>query len=116
VIPTPLRKAAYAVVAVYGLFAALAPRLASSLTVRLGLLGFENTGGLEAEAWYLRAVRAAGVGLLAAGGAGLLLEDRATGREADDVEAVGEPAAEGTDDGPVQVEVDDDAGTGVEDG
>ncbi len=114
-LPAPLRKAGYAVVAAYGLFAALAPRFASSLGVRMGMLGFENTAELEAEDWYLRAVRATGVGMLAAGGVGLLLEDRASedgagadlegdaatddGMDADDDTAV-------NDDSPVDVDID----------
>jgi len=109
-LPAPLRKAGYAVVAAYGLFAALAPRLASSLSVRLGLLGFENTGELEAEDWYARAVRAAGVGMLAAGGVGLLLEDRASEREgAESGDAEGsdvEGDADAEDDDPVDIDID----------
>jgi hypothetical protein len=112
-LPAPLRKAGYAFVALYGLFAALAPRLASSLGVRMGLLGFENTSELEAEDWYVRAVRAAGVGMLAAGGVGLLLEDRAGDGDDEpefDATTAEETATdEGTpadDDSPVDVDID----------
>jgi len=112
-LPAPLRKAGYAFVAAYGLFAALAPRLASSLGVRMGLLGFENTTKLEAEDWYVRAVRSAGVGMLSAGGVGLLLEDRA-GDDTDETEAGAASddetdAADGTatdDDSPVDIDID----------
>lgn len=111
-LPAPLRKAGYAFVALYGLFAALAPRLASSLGVRMGLLGFENTAKLEAEDWYVRAVRATGVGMLAAGGVGLLLEERAAGSDdelafdaAPDGET-GENDDAAADDGPVDVDID----------
>jgi hypothetical protein len=108
-LPAPLRKAGYAFVALYGLFAALAPRLASSLGVRMGLLGFDNTSELEAEDWYVRAVRSAGVGMLAAGGVGLLLEDRA-GENGDEPEAdaaTDDPdEADADDDSPVEVDID----------
>jgi hypothetical protein len=110
--PAPLRKAGYTVVAAYGLFAALAPRLASRLGVRMGLPGFSNTSKLEAEDWYVRAVRATGVGMLAAGGTGLLLEERATKEDAEadadvDIEIdtdEDEPEEEGSDD-PVDIDV-----------
>ncbi|MEF8887535.1 MAG: hypothetical protein V5A30_06980 [Haloarculaceae archaeon] len=108
-LPAPLRKAGYAFVAVYGLFAALAPRLASSLGVRMGLLGFDNTAELEAEDWYVRAVRSAGVGMLAAGGVGLLLEDRAAedGDEPEvDATTDDEQGADPDDDNPVEVDID----------
>lgn len=82
-LPPKLRKATYALVAVQGLVTALAPRLASKFGLRMGLLGFENTQALEAEDWYVRAVRATGVGMLAAGGTALLLEDRAQEAESD---------------------------------
>jgi hypothetical protein len=109
-LPAPLRKAGYAFVAVYGLFATLAPRLASSLGVRMGLLGFDNTAELEAEDWYVRAVRSAGVGMLAAGGVGLLLEDRA-GQEGDEPEVDARTddvtdEADADDDGPVDIDID----------
>jgi hypothetical protein len=108
-LPAPLRKAGYAFVAAYGLFAALAPRLASSLGVRMGLLGFDNTAELEAEDWYVRAVRAAGVGMLAAGGVGLLLEDRAGGGDDEpefDATTDDEETAEPDDDSAVDVDID----------
>ncbi|MEF8814541.1 MAG: hypothetical protein V5A55_12085 [Halovenus sp.] len=72
-----LRKAWYGVVLLKGLAAAVAPRLSLAVAARLGLWGFENAGELEPKAWYVRAVRAAGVGMVAAGGTGLLLEGRA---------------------------------------
>ena len=103
-LPAPLRKAGYAFVALYGLFATVAPRLASSLGVRMGLLGFENTAELEAQDWYARAVRAAGVGMLAAGGVGLLLEDRASERARAEAEA--EEFDDDFDDEEIEVDVD----------
>ena len=102
-LPPKLRKATYAFVAVQGLVTALAPRLASKLGVRMGLLGFENTQALEAEDWYVRAVRATGVGMLAAGGTALLLEDRAQPTES---ETASSHSTEPDDDSdPVEVEL-----------
>jgi hypothetical protein len=111
-LPAPLRKAAYAGLAAYGLFTAIAPRIASALTVKMGLLGFENTSELEAEDWYLRAVRAAGVGMLAAGGTGLLLEDRADGG-GEDLDEDFEPAVD-ADEGTGESEDDDSGGEPVD--
>lgn len=72
-----LRKLWYGFLLVYGLAAAVAPRTVARLAVRVGLPGFENTGELAPTDWYARGVRASGVGMLAAGGTGLLLEARA---------------------------------------
>jgi len=72
-----LRKVGYAWVLVQGLFAAVAPKRSLDLNVKLWGFPFENAGDLEPTDWYVRTVRAAGVGMLAAGGVGLLLEDRA---------------------------------------
>jgi hypothetical protein len=72
-----LRKVGYAWLLVQGLFTAVAPRQSLQLNVTLWGFPFENAGDLEPTDWYLRTVRAAGVGMLAAGGVGLLLEDRA---------------------------------------
>lgn len=72
-----MRKAWYGTVAVYGLVAAVAPRVSTKLSLKKWLFGFENADALEPTDWYVRAVRATGVGMLAAGGTGLLLESRA---------------------------------------
>ncbi|WP_197427915.1 hypothetical protein [Halogeometricum sp. CBA1124] len=103
-----MRKLWYGFLVAYGLVTVVAPRIVTRLSVRKGLRGFENTEELEPTDWYVRAVRASGVGMLAAGGTGLLLEGRAEAREATaDVEAGDETAvAETTDD-----EADDDDGT-----
>ena len=96
-----LRKLSYAWLLVQGLFAALAPKRNLDLNVRLWGFPFENAGDLEPTDWYVRAARAAGVGMLAAGGVGLLLEDRAesTAAERDaDAEADDEPATVSVDD------------------
>ena len=96
-----LRKLSYAWLLVQGLFAALAPKRNLDLNVRLWGFPFENASDLEPTDWYVRTVRAAGVGMLAAGGVGLLLEERAESadRESDeDAEADAEPATVGVDD------------------
>lgn len=94
-----LRKLIYTCVMVEGVFAALAPRKTLALAVRLWGFPFENPGDLEPTDWYVRSLRASGVGMIATGGVGLLLEDRAQSRaeraaeadsdaEADDSETV----------------------------
>lgn len=55
-----------------GLLASLLPRQAIKLNARLTLSGYENPGDLEPKAWYVRATRVAGLGMLTAGLAGLL--------------------------------------------
>ncbi len=96
-----LRRLSYVWLLVQGLATALAPKTSVQLNARLWGCPFENPGDLEPKEWYVRTVRAAGVGMLAAGGVGLLLEDRAEKRDA----AVDDATA---DDGPVSLDVDDD--------
>jgi hypothetical protein len=62
----------YAWLVVQGLLASLLPKQAIKLQSRLTLGGFENPGDLEPKAWYVRATRVAGIGMLTAGLAGLL--------------------------------------------
>lgn len=102
-----LRKLSYAWLLVQGLFTALAPKQSLKLNVKLWGFPFENAGDLEAKPWYLRTVRAAGVGMLAAGGVGLLLEDRAESAESgDDADAdTGADTDADDDDGAIEVEV-----------
>jgi hypothetical protein len=69
---TPL-KLGYGWFVLQGLLAALAPRKAIVFATGAWRLGFENVGDLEPREWYVRATRAVGVGLLAAGLTGLLL-------------------------------------------
>lgn len=69
-----LRRAGYALAALQGLVTALAPGASVATTRRLLALGFEGAADLRPRAWYRRQVRAAGVGLLAAGVTGLALE------------------------------------------
>ncbi|AQL42197.1 hypothetical protein BV210_05485 [Halorientalis sp. IM1011] len=86
-----LRRLGYGWLVVQGLLAAATPKTSIKLNARLWGLAFENTDELEPKPWYVRSVRAAGVGLLAAGGVGLLLEDRAAESDADAVDDDEEP-------------------------
>ncbi|MUV89470.1 hypothetical protein GJ629_05805 [Halapricum sp. CBA1109] len=84
-----LLKLVYGAVAVKGLFTAIAPK--TSLKLNLSALGLslENVSELEPREWYVDAVRATGVGMLAAGGVGLLLTgDDESENEADDVDPI----------------------------
>jgi hypothetical protein len=47
------------------------------VTKRLLGLNFDGTADLDAKPWYVRQTRAVGIGMVAMGLAGLLLEDRA---------------------------------------
>jgi len=69
-----LRRLGYAWIALEGLFAALLPKQMIALSNRMVLCSYENPGDLEPREWYLNVVRAAGVGMVAAGLTGLVLE------------------------------------------
>ncbi|WP_336000080.1 hypothetical protein [Halorientalis halophila] len=97
-----LRRLGYGWLLVQGVVAALAPKTSVRLNARLWGIAFENTGELEPRPWYVRSVRAAGVGMLAAGGVGLLLEDRAA---ESDAEAAGDVDGESVD--PITIDPDD---------
>ncbi|MFW6458911.1 MAG: hypothetical protein ACOCY6_05840 [Halodesulfurarchaeum sp.] len=71
-----LRRAGYGWIVLQGLLAALLPKQLVGLSTRLSLCGFENADQLEPKPWYVTAVRATGVGLIAAGLTGLVLERR----------------------------------------
>jgi len=89
-----LRRIGYGLVLAQGLVTTLAPKRSIDLKLRLWGLGVENVGDLEPKAWYVRSVRAAGIGMLAAGTAGLLMERKAaseTGTAETEDEAVEEP-------------------------
>jgi hypothetical protein len=77
-LPRTLRRLGYAWLLLQGTLAALAPRVGLRLNLKPAAIAFENVGELEPREWYLRWVRAAGVGMLAAGAAGLVLETAAT--------------------------------------
>lgn len=85
----------YAWLVFQGLLASLLPRQAIKLNARLTLGGFENPGDLEPKAWYVRATRVAGIGMLTAGLAGLL-----------SVSQLEEGLAQGEDDAPDPIELD----------
>ena len=91
----------YAWLVVQGLLASLLPKQAIELNSRLTLSGFENPGDLEPKAWYVRATRVAGVGMLTAGLAGLLSVSQL---ESDDAETA--ETAESTD--PIEVDIESD--------
>jgi hypothetical protein len=92
----------YAWLVVQGLLASLLPKQAIKLNSKLTLSGFENPGDLEPKAWYVRATRVAGIGMLTAGLAGLLsvsqLDDETTEPDTDDADV-----------DPIAVEVGDEA-------
>lgn len=101
-------KVGYAILAVKGLLAILAPRKTITLATGVWRLGLENVGALEPREWYLRATRAAGVGMVAAGLTGLVLtagDDDAGGSDGDG-ETGDDDGQAGVGDGPIRVDVD----------
>ncbi|QWC20303.1 hypothetical protein [Halorubrum sp. 2020YC2] len=83
-----------AMILLQGVVTALFPQASVRLTKKMIGKNFDNASELEAKPAYIRQLRAIGVGMIAAGGTGLLLED-AEESEA----AVSELAGtEGTDD------------------
>jgi hypothetical protein len=69
-----LRRLGYALVLVYGIMDAVAPRTTLRLKLAPATVAFENVGEIEPRPWYLRAARAAGMGMIVAGAIGLALE------------------------------------------
>ena len=69
------RKFTAAFFLVQGLLTALAPQLSVRFVKRMVGKNFDNAGELEAKPTYLRQLRALGVGMIAAGGTTLLLEE-----------------------------------------
>lgn len=67
-----------------GLLTALVPQLSVKLLKKMIGQNFENAAELEAKPGYLRQLRALGIGLAAAGIAGLIMENVAAEDEADD--------------------------------
>ncbi|QUO46781.1 MULTISPECIES: hypothetical protein [Halorubrum] len=70
-----------ALVLLQGVVTALFPRASVRLTKKMIGKNFDNADELEATPAYIRQLRAIGVGMIAAGGTGLLLQD------ADELEA-----------------------------
>ncbi|OTF06036.1 hypothetical protein [Halorubrum sp. SD612] len=64
-----------AMILVQGVVTALFPRASVRLSKKMIGKNFDNASELEAKPAYLRQLRAIGVGMIAAGGTGLLLED-----------------------------------------
>ena len=64
-----------ALILLQGAVTALFPRASVRLTKRMIGKNFDNASELEAKPGYVRQLRAIGVGMIAAGGTGLLLED-----------------------------------------
>lgn len=67
-----------------GLLTALVPQLSVKMLKKMVGQNFENAGELEAKPGYLRQLRALGIGLAAAGIAGLVMENVASENESDD--------------------------------
>jgi len=86
-LPAKVRRLGYVLTIVYGLMDAVAPRTTLRLKLAPAGVAFENVEEIEPRPWYLRAARAAGVGMVVAGAVGLALEagTRGTGHEEDDV-------------------------------
>ncbi|MEF8881689.1 MAG: hypothetical protein V5A34_04085 [Halapricum sp.] len=76
------RKYGYAWLALNGVFYAVAPRLALKMSSRMLSMGFENAEELEPKKWYANSTRAVGVGMIAAGLTGIVLEG-SSGDESD---------------------------------
>jgi hypothetical protein len=68
-----LLRLGYAAVVLKGVFAAIAPKTTFSLVSKTWSLGLENVEELEPREWYVNAIRATGVGMIAAGLAGIAL-------------------------------------------
>lgn len=64
-----------ALILIQGVVTALFPQASIRLTKKMIGKNFDNASGLEAKPAYVRQLRAIGVGMIAAGGTGLLLED-----------------------------------------
>lgn len=88
-----LRRLGYASVALQGLVSAVAPKAGIAVTKRFLGLNFDGTEDLDAKPWYVRQTRAVGIGMVAMGLAGLLLEDRAES-QAEEPELESEPASD----------------------
>lgn len=82
------RSAGYAWLALNGVLYTVAPRLALKMSSKMLTMGFENADKLEPREWYQDATRATGIGMIAAGLAGLAFERSGDGAEDDGVDVV----------------------------
>ena len=89
-VPRPLLRFGYAMMVVQGLLSALVPRQAIKLGTSAWRCSFENVGDLEPREWYVETTKVLGIGMLAAGLAGLLVTrpEESTAEEPDDEESV----------------------------
>lgn len=110
-VPQTFRRLCYAWLLAQGVLATLVPRIALRLNLKPAALAFENVGELDPREWYLRWTRAAGIGMLAAGAAGLVLESAADREEG----APGEPIDLEEPDSGEDGSVEDGVATGADD-
>lgn len=82
------RTFGYAWMVLNGVLYAIAPRLMLKLSTKMLAMGFENADELEPREWYTDATRATGVGMIAAGLAGLAFERGGDDAEDDGVDVV----------------------------
>lgn len=81
---------------VQGLLSAVVPQLSVAVTRKMLGMSFENADQLEAKPGYLRQIRALGIGLAAAGIAGLAMEkvsEKQSAEETDEASSVEESAS-----------------------
>jgi hypothetical protein len=81
-----------------GILTAVVPQLSVKMVKRMIGQNFENAGELEAKPGYLRQLRALGIGLAAAGIAGLAMETVAADSDDDENVAADESTVTGVDD------------------
>src|SRR6056297_1926238 len=96
-----LRRASYGWFVVQGLLAAVAPKRSIAFKLKLWGLALDDVDAAEPKPWYVRSVRAAGIGMIATGVSGFVFERRAA--SAAEQEAADSSPAE-----PVAVAVDSD--------
>lgn len=68
-----LLRLGYVAVVLKGLLAAIAPKTTFNLVSKTWSLGLKNVGELEPREWYVTAIRTTGIGMIAAGLAGIVL-------------------------------------------
>lgn len=111
---TKLRKVTSLGTAAAGAFALLAPKKAAVVGDKLKLAPFYDDvrdAEMAPRDWYVDATRSSGAGMLAAGLTGFLLATRAEASDedgqTDSAESENRETAFGSDDGPVEIDLDD---------